>query len=613
MKFDYIIKQVEDNPHAAFFYTPSVYKNANSYLLKKPIKSISVSGQDEINSSFKLLNKLISKGYFGWGVFDYEAGFLFEKKLHGLLPDTKNKFYQFFFYDTKEVQRIKSSEIEFDAVKDENYSISDFRLNRTQNEFIDDLKKVKHYIKEGDTYQVNYTMKGRFDFVGSYSAFAQKLIFNQSANYSAFINNGENFILSLSPELFFRIKRKKIVSHPMKGTARRGYNNQIDEKIENELKNSEKNLSENVMIVDLIRNDLGKICRYGSIKVSELFKIEKYESLFQMTSKIKGKLKKKVKIDDVIRNIFPCGSVTGAPKIRTMEIIHEIEKEERGIYTGSIGLITPDEIKLNVAIRTITIEKKSGHGVMGLGSGIVWDSDPKTEYEEVLLKSKFLTEPLEYFELFETMKVENGQIKFLNDHLRRMKSASDYFLFKFNENKIRKILSELADQIDSVQQKKVKLTLNKWGRIKTEISDVMILPKNIKVVLSERKISSVDKFRHFKTTNRKLYDEEYAKYLHSKFHEVLFLNEKDEVVEGSRTNLFIRLGKTWLTPSLNSGALPGIYRNYFMQKHPDVLEQGINVADLVNADEVILTNVVQGEIKVNRIYLTSDEYINLTK
>ncbi|MCZ7613160.1 MAG: chorismate-binding protein [Ignavibacteriaceae bacterium] len=156
---------------------------------------------------------------------------------------------------------------------------------------------------------------------------------------------------------FFRVKRRKIESQPMKGTSRRGFNHTIDEKIENELKNSEKNLSENVMIVDLIRNDLGKISNYGSIKTTELFRIEKYESLFQMISKIDGKLKKNAKLDDVIMNIFPCGSVTGAPKIRTMEIIKEIEKSERGIYTGAIGLITPEEIKMNVAIRTITIEK----------------------------------------------------------------------------------------------------------------------------------------------------------------------------------------------------------------------------------------------------------------
>ena len=223
---------------------------------------------------------------------------------------------------------------------------------------VNDIGKIKNHIKAGDTYQVNYTMKGTFNFNGSYSSFCQKLLFNQSAKYSAFVNNNDSFILSLSPELFFHQKDKMIISHPMKGTIRRGYNENSDRLFETDLKTSEKNLAENVMIVDLIRNDLGRICRYGSVSAPELFRIEKYESLFQMMSEVQGKLKKKTDVRKIIQNIFPCGSITGAPKIRTMEIINEIENEKRGIYTGSIGLITSNEIKMNVAIRTISINKK---------------------------------------------------------------------------------------------------------------------------------------------------------------------------------------------------------------------------------------------------------------
>ena len=316
-------------------------------------------------------------------------------------------------------------------------------MNRSEIQFLDDIKRIKQFLKEGDTYQVNYTVKGKFSFSGSYSAFFENLIFNQSAKYSAFINNDKEFIISVSPELFFHQKNRNIVSHPMKGTTRRGHNHSLDKIAETDLMKSEKNRAENVMIVDLIRNDFGRICRYGSIKVPELFTIEKYESLFQMVSQVRGKLRKKIKHFEIIQNIFPCGSVTGAPKIRTMEIINEIENNARSIYTGSIGLIKPKEIKMSVAIRTITINKQTGDGIMGLGSGIVWDSNPKSEYEEVLLKSKFLTEPLDYFEIFETMRYENGEIKFIDDHIERMKSAADYFLFKFNEKKIRKQIDKI--------------------------------------------------------------------------------------------------------------------------------------------------------------------------
>lgn len=610
MKFIDIIKQVEDNPYSAFFHTPPVYKKAKSYLFLKPCEIVSIYKQEDLEYNLKVVQKLIDKNYFGYTLINYEAGFLFEKKFSQLLRDKNEKLIQCFFFDKPQVEVVKSSKIFCDHPSSENYSINNFKLSRTEDEFMDDIGKIKHFIKEGDTYQVNYTIKGRFNFSGSYNAFLQKLLFNQSAKYSTFINNEKNFILSLSPELFFHKKGRRLIAQPMKGTIRRGYNHNSDKIAETELKGSEKNLAENVMIVDLIRNDFGRLCRYGSIKAPDLFRIEKYESLFQMVSEVKGVLRKKKNLNEILTNIFPCGSVTGAPKIRTMEIINEIEKEERGIYTGSIGLFTPKEIKLNVAIRTISIDKKSGDGIMGLGSGIVWDSDSNGEYEEVQLKSKFLTEPLNYFEIFETMKLENGQIKFLDHHILRMKSAADYFLFKFREKKVRKFIDQLTDQIGLGQKKKIKLLLDKSGMLHSEISDIDKPAKNYSVILSENTISSVDRFRYFKTTNRSLYDNEYENYSKKKFKEVIFLNERDEIVEGSRTNIFIRIGNTWMTPQLNSGALPGIYRKYFLLNHPDSLEQTLYLADLVKADEVILTNAIQEEIKVNRVYLTKEEFIS---
>ena len=546
-------------------------------------------------------------------MINYEAGFLFEAKLLHLLSGDSEKLIQFFFFDKREVRQLKSSKIIFTDLSDNKYSIKNFKLNRTESQFLNDIEIIKKYIKAGDTYQVNYTVKGRFEFTGSYSGFFQKLLFNQSAKYSAFINNNEKFIISLSPELFFQTDCKRIKSAPMKGTIHRGYNHSSDALSVKELETGEKNRAENVMIVDLIRNDLGRICRYGSVTASELFQIEKYESLFQMVSEVQGKVRKKTKIQDIVQNIFPCGSITGAPKIRTMEIINEIEKEERGIYTGSIGLITPKEMKMNVAIRTITINKKTNDGVMGLGSGIVWDSNPQSEFEEVKLKSKFLTEPLDYFEIFETMRYENGEIKFLDDHLARMKSASDYFLFKFNEKKIRKQLVESIPGVDRQKPKKIKLSLTKWGKIKVDLSDISKSAKNISAIISQSRIDSADKFRYFKTTNRKLYDDEFALYNSKRFYEVLYLNEKDEIAEGSRTNIFLRKNNTWFTPNLESGALPGIYRKYFIGNNSEVSEKTIKVDDLLSADEVLLTNALRGEVIVQKLYITPDEYITYKK
>jgi para-aminobenzoate synthetase/4-amino-4-deoxychorismate lyase len=363
----------------------------------------------------------------------------------------------------------------------------------------------------------------------------------------------------------------------------------------------------------LIRNDLGRICKYGSVKVPRLFKVEKYESLFQMVSIVQGKLRKNIKMLDVLKNIFPCGSVTGAPKIRTMELIKEIEKEERDIYTGSIGLITPDEVKMNVAIRTITVNKKSGDGTMGLGSGIVWDSEPAKEYEEVLLKSKFLTEPSDYFELFETMRFEKGEVLFVNQHIARLKSASDYFLFKFNEKQLRKQIGKAIADLYYAQRKKIRISLNKWGGINIEISEISKSGAEVSVIVSAKNILSKDKFRQFKTTNRKLYDDEYSYYSSQGLSEVLFLNEKGEVAEGSRTNIFIRKGNKWFTPTLSSGALPGIYRNYFICKQSGIQEKEIKLDELLHSDELLLTNALRGVIRVDKLFINQTEFFSFNK
>jgi para-aminobenzoate synthetase/4-amino-4-deoxychorismate lyase len=386
-------------------------------------------------------------------------------------------------------------------------------------------------------------------------------------------------------------------------------------KAEKELLNSEKNRAENVMIVDLIRNDLGRICKYGSIKVQELFSVEKYESLFQMVSKIKGNLRKNTSLLEIIENVFPCGSITGAPKIKTMEIINEIEKDTRGIYTGSIALIVEHKIKMSVAIRTITLNKSTGEGQMGLGSGIVWDSDPRSEYEEVLLKSKFLTEPENYFDLFESMRLEKGKIKFLDYHLNRLKTGADFFRFRFSKTKALKFVrSNIPKQdIDSNSIKKVRLSLNKWGGLKIDVSDLTKINDEIYVIFSQNCIKSEDKFRNFKTTNRKLYDEEYNIYSKQGFYEVIYLNEKGSLAEGSRTNIFFRQGDNWFTPPIDSGVLPGVYRNYFINQHPNTIEKEISPEQLNNFDEMVLTNAVRGAVTVNKIFFNLNEYILLGK
>jgi para-aminobenzoate synthetase/4-amino-4-deoxychorismate lyase len=606
MIFDDIINEVSDNPYSAFFYTPSIYKKSNSCLFINPVEIIQVYNRNDLDHLLLLTDKFLAKGLIGYCLLEYEAGYLLEDKLEKLLPDNERRLMQFFFFEKSNAKKIKSSKIEFGEINTESFSVSDFKLNTTSNKFFKDIKKIKRYILEGDTYQVNYTIKGKFNFSGSYGSFFKNLLFNQSARYSAFINNDNNFIISLSPELFFQTDNKKIITRPMKGTLSRSGEIKSDLLKALELKNSEKNRAENLMIVDLLRNDLGRICKYGSVKVDELFGIEKYESLYQMVSTIRGKINNGIGLGDIIKNIFPCGSITGAPKIRTMEIIKELEEEERGIYTGSIGIIGKKTSVFNVAIRTLKIDKENCRGEVGLGSGIVWDSKPKNEYQETLLKSEFLTSPVTPFELIETMLIEDGEIFLFENHIDRLKKSAHFFLFNLDEDKLRSLLLRKASKKYSEGKYNLRLTLNKWGNVKNEFSLLSPLPDVIKIIISDQSISSGNSFQYFKTTNRDLYNSELLKYNPEGFFDVIFFNEREELAEGSITNIFVRKGDVWSTPPQSSGILLGIYRNHFILGRNDVKETSLSLDDLLSADEVKLVNSVRGEIKVNRIHYQNE-------
>lgn len=607
MKIQEIISIVSSTPDAAFFYTPPIYGRSDSYLFLKPKEIITIKSLRNLDEKLNRIDELVAEGYFGYSLMNYEAGYLFEKTLNKFLPKNDN-LIQFFFYDKKNVQTIKSNKILFDSF--EKYKIKNFKLNTSKNEFTKSISKIKSYIEEGDTYQVNYTIKGKYNFAGSFADLCSDLIFNQSAQYTAIIKNGNKIIISLSPELFFEIKGRNIISKPMKGTSRRGIDLSSDSLIRNELENSEKNRAENVMIVDLIRNDLGKLSEFGSVKVKNLFKVEKYESVFQMVSTIESRLKKNIKLSDVIKNIFPCGSITGAPKIRTMEIIKELEKENRGIYTGSIGLFMKNKKTFNIPIRTLSVNIRTGAGEIGLGSGIVWDSIAEEEYEETKLKGKFLNDPVKPFEIIETMRVEDGKIFLCNEHLQRMEQTADYFLFCFDRKRIESEIKEFIKSTD-LNIYRLRISLNKSGNLSFQKTELKNLTDDIKIIISKNRISPKNKFQYFKTTNRKLYDDEYKKYSEQGYFDVIFLNEKGELAEGAITNIFIYKGETISTPLFNTGILPGVYRKYLLRNNSGIIERKLFREDLIDADKIVLTNSVRGEVVVNKLFLNKNEFIEL--
>jgi len=618
MKIESILKQVTEKNHSAFFYTPSIYKRSYSYLFINPSKIVTASTVDEINEALKKISKRYNRGLLGYGLIDYETGYAFEKKLLNYFPNNGKPVLSFFFFDKENVKVINSSKIVFTYNDEDNYEINSFRLNTSPEDFCKAVNKIRNYIAEGDTYQVNYTVKGKFNYSGIPENIFKMLVFNQSAKYTAFINKDDEIIISVSPELFFHLEGNRIKTKPMKGTTKRGLNTAQDHLQEYQLRNSNKERAENLMIVDLLRNDLGRISEFSSVKVKEIFKVEKYESLFQMVSVIQSKINRKVSFADIIKSLFPCGSITGAPKISTMKIINELEAEKRGIYTGTIGLIKQSnnsasvgiqsEAVFNIAIRTIILNKNTKEGEIGLGSGIVWDSNPIKEYEETLLKSNFFTKPVEYFDLIETMKFENGKIFLFDEHIERLKNASDYFLFLFQEKKIRRTIEKVLLKLDINKKYRIRLKLNKWGKINFDINELKNELGEIKIIISSKTINSNNNFQYFKTTNRELYNDEYDCFSGKGFFDVIFINEKNHVAEGAISNIFLNKGGMLYTPPVSSGVLPGVYRKYFLQNNLNVKEEILYKDDLLIADEIILTNSVRGKIKVDKLYLNETEY-----
>lgn len=502
------------------------------------------------------------------------------------------------------------------------FSIDKLRLNLEREEYLAAIHRIKYYIETGDTYQVNYTLKLLFDFSGSIVAFYSSLRRNQSVSYGGMIKNSDTVILTFSPELFFRKHGSTIDVRPMKGTMRRGRTVDEDRKFADFLHNDLKNRSENVMIVDLLRNDLGRLCSMGGVSVQSLFDVETYETLFQMTSSIRGKVNHGLSLEEMFKALFPCGSVTGAPKIRTMEIIRELEGEDRGVYTGAIGFISPQgDAVFNVPIRTVVLQGNKGE--MGIGSGIVWDSDPEGEWEECKLKGQFLIKPAPQFSLIETMLWHPDTGYWLLDlHLGRLAGSARYFSYPMEPEEIKARLSELAENFSSaplLKSQRVRLTLSREGEVELTHGELTenFLPsadpaaimqqksgKDLpKVVFSNRKTDSNSPHLFHKTTLRRLYDEERAAFVESKgYYEVLFVNENGEVTEGSYTNLFMQKEGKLLTPPVACGLLPGVLRSYLLHEHPEYMAEAILTRkDLEQAEAVYVGNSVRGLVRVEII------------
>jgi para-aminobenzoate synthetase / 4-amino-4-deoxychorismate lyase len=563
--------------------------NAQNLLFSQPLAVITCYRKNELKKCFQKIAAFRQKGFYLAGFLSYELGYLLEEALEKYQPPQDLPLLWLGVY--KKPQQLKKT-----TAPAGNYFITPPVFTENLSEYENKIKKIKELIRDGETYQINYTSSYKFDFWGDVFSFYAKLKEKQEVSYASLINYGGNCIISLSPELFFRIDRKRhITVKPMKGTAAKSFPRGW-------LPGNEKNIAENVMIVDLLRNDLGRICAAGSVKAVELFAVEEYKTLWQMTSTIKGKLLPEVGISDIIKSLFPCGSVTGAPKINSMKIIRTLEKEPRGVYTGAIGYLAPDNSAVfNVAIRTIDLvqsEKEKYHAQMGIGGGIVYDSKPDEEYAECLLKGQFLIKSLPAFALIETMLVTKGAIKYLDLHLRRLKTSARHFHIPCNTAAIKQQLQKYAAKLkDSFR---VRLLLDSYGKTSFDHSPLAIqISSPLLIAVSRRRTNSQDQFLYHKTTLRNLYNAEYKKYSSRGCFDVVFCNEKEELTEGAISNIFLEKDGCLYTPPLSCGLLNGIGRRLMLKKQK-VKEKILSLNDLKKADRIFLTNSVRG---VNQVFL----------
>lgn len=628
---DNVLHFCSQEKHCVFLDTslPNSENNV-SLLFVKPRERLVYREGDDLSLYLEKLENELAAGNYLAGWIGYEFGSMFEQrclkkttsfsKPSAILADfgVFLKPYKFDHHTgeyTFPIHSVPSVSEAFPA-----FSVVELKPNMDEDEFVQNLKKIQKLIAAGDTYQVNYTMKLLFDFEGSVESLYRSLRRNQSVSYGAYIKTGDTSILSFSPELFFRKSDDKIIVRPMKGTAIRG--NNLDEEVEHieTLHNDPKNRAENVMIVDLLRNDLSRLLQGEEdaiVKTQSLFDVESYESLLQMTSTVVGSALTGVSSLSLWRlfhSLFPCGSITGAPKIRTMEIIEDLEKEPRGVYTGAIGYLAPDgNATFNVPIRTVCLHGKKGE--MGIGAGITHDSVPIEEWHESLLKGKFLTQSQDVFQLFETIlwQKSNG-FYLLEPHLARLRQGSEYYKFALYEDELQK---KLQGSVESFLYDcmRIRLVLHKDGDISVNAIQCNVpgytdLPQPAEV--ERRPVAGTVRFAQYnddvgsyiyhKTTNRSHYDVEFERVNARGDLDALFYNSKGEMTEGCISNIVILKNGAYITPPISCGLLAGIMRGQLLDSanaSPVVVHEAIITrVDVQRADAVFICNSIRGVVRV---------------
>ena len=556
------------------------------YTFTQPIKELKTRNVVEVTDLLAQVESYQEQGYYVVGYVSYEAAPAFEEKLAVHKAPLLGEYLLYFtVHDSVETSPIP-------LIYDEVDLPSNWQEVTSAEDYEKAIAQIHHHLRQGDTYQVNYTVQLKQDLSANPFAIYNRMVVEQEAGYNAYVEHDEMAVISMSPELFFEQNDRELTTRPMKGTTQRGMTDQEDLGQASWLEQDPKNRSENMMIVDLLRNDMNRISEVGSEHVERLCQVEQYSTVWQMTSTIKSRLRADVDLVTIFRSLFPCGSITGAPKIATMEIIKDLELQPRGVYCGTIGLLLPNGRRIfNVAIRTVQLYQ--GKAIYGVGGGITWDSTWGSEYREVHQKAAVLYRKQARFKLITTGRVSQKSLLFEDQHLERLTKASRYFAYPFDLEELRQKIEEECQACDSHQDYRLRISLSKSGEM--EVSRQILAPLSpsfckAKLYLQEADLQTP--FTYFKTTHRP--------HLSLGEQEIIYHNVAGELLETSIGNLVLKIAGKLYTPPTSLGILPGIYRQHLLERG-QVEEKVLTLADLNQAKTIYGCNAVRGlyELEVN--------------
>jgi para-aminobenzoate synthetase / 4-amino-4-deoxychorismate lyase len=579
----------QENPHHPFVLLESFTGGANSrsYCFSGCEAVIRADGSDQVASAFAEVEQAIARGRHVAGFVSYEAA-------SGLNPDlaySEKGPLPLVWFGVFAERRDWSGESIGSHLGD--CLVSPPVLTISETDYLSGVGSIHEAIARGETYQVNFTVRQRFSISGDPFVLYRRMCRNQQAPFCAWLDIGTHQVLSASPELFFALDGDRLTMKPMKGTAPRRPRADDDRRQRDLLAASAKDRAENLMIVDLVRNDLAQIAETGSVQVPTLFDVATYPTVHQITSTVTATVRPEVGLTDIFRALFPCGSITGAPKRRTMGIIRELEGQPRGVYCGAIGYVSPGrEAVFSVAIRTVVVDSATGEAEIGIGSGITWDSDAGSEFRECLDKSAFLVRNSSEFSLTESLRFDQQGYLLLERHLQRLVGSAAYFGFSLDADALRDRLQCFGNGLSGAHKVRVLLADN--GSVTVESQPVIATDRTVSpavIELSQQRVNSSDTFLYHKTTRRALYDDQLRAHPHC--YDVIFLNERDEVTEGSYNTIVIALKGELLTPALDSGLLPGVLRAELLEVGA-LREAVLTLGHLQAADTVWLVNSVRG-------------------